>query len=159
MCHGEFSCVGGKVYFGPSKPTIMHIRLLLALPVAFALGCTPSLEEVHVEDLKDSCDCLEASEILFNTYADLTEEHKETIDAYIEAVGSGAEPPAEVTEKMESEVKDAFAIVEEKGTEIGVVCDQILNLQAVLAGVDSVDCPNVEKVRAAYERALGTEAE
>ena len=52
--------MGGKVYFGPRKPTIMHIRLLLALPVAFALGCTPSLEEVHVEDLKDSCDCLEA---------------------------------------------------------------------------------------------------
>jgi|GEM_PF-2719648 len=137
----------------------MQIRLLLALPVAFALGCTPSLEEVHVEDLKDACDCLEASEILFNTYADLTEEHKETIDAYIEAVSSGAEPPAEVTERMETEVKEAFAIVEEKGNEFGVVCDQLLNLQAVIAGVDSVDCPNVEDVRAAYDRAVGTEAE
>ena len=137
----------------------MHFRLLLALPVALALGCTPSLDEVHVEDIKDACDCLEYSEILFSSYADLMEEHKETIDAYMEAVSSGAEPPAEVTERMDTEVKDAFAIIEEKGNEIGVVCDQIVNIQAVLAGVDSVDCPNVEEVRAAYDRALGTEAE
>ncbi len=137
----------------------MHLRYLLLLPVAFTLGCTPSLDEVHGEDLKDACDCVEVSEILFNTYADLMVEHKETIDAYMEAVASGAEPPAELTEKMDTEVKDAFSIVEEKGNEIGVVCEQIVNIQAVLAGVDSVDCPNVEELRAAYDRALGTEAE
>ena len=116
-----------------------------------------SLEAVESADLLTACDCLEASEILFNTYADLTEEHKETIDAYLEAERSGAEPPVEVREKMESEVKDAFAIVEEKGLEIGEVCENLINILSVLEGTDSADCPNVEAVRVAYSRAIGDE--
>jgi uncharacterized protein (TIGR02145 family) len=112
--------------------------------------------DIDFVDLKDACDCLEASEIVFATYADLLEEHKETIDAYMEAMRSGVEPSPEIQEKFDNEVTAAFAEIDEKGPAIGEVCDPIVNIQAVIMGVDSVDCPNVESLRKAFERATSS---
>ncbi|MGA1373900.1 MAG: hypothetical protein ACO3YQ_03745 [Flavobacteriales bacterium] len=132
----------------------MKSFLLIVLAAIFATGCKRSVSEIHVEDLHDACDCLEASEIVFTTYADLLEEHKETIDAYMEAMRSGVEPSPEIQEKYTNEVTAAFAEIDEKGPAIGEVCDPIVNLQAVVMGIDSADCPNVESLRKAFERAM-----
>jgi uncharacterized protein (TIGR02145 family) len=151
----ESKFVGQEAYYlgnGFSVRCVRDSKQVVAFTSVF-----DSLEAVESADLLTACDCLEASKILFNTYADLTAQYKEAIDAYIEAERSGAEPPVDVSEKIESEVKVAFAIVEEKGLEIGEVCEKLINIPSVLEGTDSADCPNVEAVRVAYSRAIGDE--
>lgn len=132
----------------------MKFPFPLSVVILGILGCKPSLDEVHVEDIHDACDCVDVSEILFTTYADVFAEHKETVDAYFEAMRTGSELRPEIQEKFENEVmKEAQAVVE-KGNAIGEVCNEFMNTEAVMNGLDSVDCPNLEDARKAYERVL-----
>lgn len=120
------------------------------------VGCKPSLDEVHVEDLHDACDCVDVSEILFTTYADLFAEHEETIDAFFEARRTGSELPPDIQEKFDNVVMPEVNAVTEKGNAIGEVCSEFMDTEAVMNGLDSVDCPNLEDARKAYERVLAT---
>jgi len=68
----------------------------------------------------------------------------------------GSELPPDIQEKFDNVVMPEVNAVTEKGNAIGEVCSEFMDTEAVMNGLDSVDCPNLEDARKAYERVLAT---